>query len=118
MSKRHGSNTDTNNKDYSNTDYSESGGLSASDYDDLVNEFGKDEVDYQIRKIQFKHYKGCMNKETIQRWCQERKITVPPPRKKNSFTDFPQRQYSKQEMEDLENRLLGRGKRMSEEGES
>lgn len=117
VSKRHGSNTDTNNTNYSNTDYSESVGLSVSDYDELVNEFGKEEVDYQIRKIKSKHYKGCMNKETIQRWCQERKVAVPPPRKKNSFTDFPQRQYSKQEMEDLERMLLRRGLGLSEEGD-
>lgn len=117
VSKRHGSNTDTNNTNYSNTDYSESVGLSVSDYDELVYEFGKEEVDYQIRKIKSKHYKGCMNKETIQRWCQERKEVVPPPRKKNSFTDFPQRQYSKQEMEDLERMLLRRGLGLSEEGD-
>lgn len=111
------SNTDTNNTDFSNTENSESDGLATSDYDELVNKFGKEEVDYQIRKIKSKHYKGCMNKETIHRWCQERKIQVRPPRKKNSFTDFPQRQYSKQEMEDLERMLLRRGMGMSEEGD-
>lgn len=108
VSKRHGSNTDTNNIDYSNTDYSESDGLAVSDYDELVDEFGKEEVDYQIRKIKSKHYKGCLNKETIRRWCQERKVTVPPPKKKNKFTDFPQRHYSKEEMDELERMLLSR----------
>ena len=102
------SNTDTNNIDYSNTDYSESDGLAVSDYDELVDEFGKEEVDYQIRKIKSKHYKGCLNKETIRRWCQERKVTVPPPKKKNQFTDFPQRHYSKEEMDELERMLLSR----------
>ena len=108
VSKRHGSNTDTNNIDYSNTDYSESDGLAVSDYDELVDEFGKEEVDYQIRKIKSKHYKGCLNKETIRRWCQERKVTVPPPKKKNKFTDFPQRHYSKEEIDELERMLLSR----------
>ena len=117
VSKSNSSNTDTNNTNYNNTEYSESVGLSAADYDELVNEFGKEEVDYQIHRIKSKHYKGCMNKATVQRWCRERKVEVPPPRKKNSFTDFPQRRYSKQEMEDLERMLLRRGMGMSGEGE-
>ncbi len=116
--KRHGSNTDINNTNYSNTDYSESDGLTESVYEELVEEFGREEVDYQIRKIKSKHYKGCMNKETIRKWCQERKIAVPTPKKKNKFTDFPQRHYPKEEMDALERRLLMRSYGMSEEGDT
>ncbi len=108
VSKVHCSNTDTNNTDFSNIEISESQTLAQADYDELVHEFGRDEVDYQIRKIREKHYKGCMNKTTIAKWCTERKITVAPPRKKNKFTDFPQRNYTKQEMDDLEQMLLNR----------
>lgn len=108
VSKGHGSNTDINYTDYSNTDLSESETLADTDYEELVYEFGREEVDYQIRKIKEKHYRGCMNKATIAKWCRERKVVVAPPKKKNKFTDFPQRHYTKQEMDELERRLLAR----------
>lgn len=69
--------------------------LTDAEYDDLVSEFGKAEVDYQINRIKVKGYKGCNNIETIRKWCRERldrvsdKASFKP--KKNSFFDFQQR---------------------------
>lgn len=81
--------------------------LSPEDYNELVLLFGKDMVDYQINKIQTKHYKGCMNKTTISQWCTEysQKTLLPP---KNVFHNFDQRTYSSLEMQNLEQLLSHR----------
>ncbi len=69
--------------------------LTDSEYDDLVSEFGKDSVDYQINRIRDHGYKGCYNFDTIKAWCKERlnrPVTTPPAgKKKNSFFNFMQR---------------------------
>ncbi len=83
------------------------GTLSDSEYDELVSEFGKESVDYQINRIREKGYKGCHNFETIRKWCTERlnrafHPTDPKP-KKNSFFDFPQRDI---DFDTLERRLV------------
>ena len=64
-------------------------------------------VDYQINKIQTKHYKGCMNKATISQWCTEysQKTLLPP---KNVFHNFDQRTYASLEMQNLEKLLSHR----------
>jgi hypothetical protein len=85
--------------------------LTDQEYEKLVSEFGKANVDYQIQRIKDHGYKGCYNYETIRLWCRERKNrpamiqNVQP--KKNSFGDFPQR--TDIDFEALERRkLLGR----------
>lgn len=79
--------------------------LTDSQYDDLVSEYGKEIVDYQIQRINDRGYKGCLNYETIKTWCEERKnrpvSTLPSSSKKNSFTDFKQREYDFDELERL-----------------
>lgn len=79
--------------------------LTDSEYDDLVSEFGKDSVDYQIKRIRDHGYKGCHNFDTIKTWCKERlnrAVTTPPAQKKNSFFNFTQRDdYDWDELERL-----------------
>lgn len=79
--------------------------LTDSQYDDLVSEYGKEIVDYQIQRINDRGYKGCLNYETIKTWCEERKnrpvSTLPSSSKKNSFSDFKQREYDFDELERL-----------------
>ena len=82
--------------------------LTDAEYDDLVSEFGKASVDYQIQRIRDRGYKGCLNYETIRTWCRERlarPATMPgaPPRK-NAFCNFEQR--NDYDFEELEKQLL------------
>ena len=70
--------------------------LTDSEYDDLVKEFGKDMVDYQLNRINKNHYKGCDNYKTVKQWCQERwdrmtssSMTSQP--KKNDYHSFMHR---------------------------
>lgn len=87
--------------------------LPKQDYADLVSEFGKQLIDYQIDRINQGHYKGCLNYKTIKKWCMERqeKGIVPFPRinnKCNSFCNFLQREdYDIKELEEriVENRV-------------
>ena len=79
--------------------------LTDSEYDDLVSEFGKDNVDYHINRIKDRGYKGCYNFNTIKAWCKER-LNRPGtmqnnPAKKNSFCNFKQRDYDFDELERL-----------------
>ncbi len=81
--------------------------LTDAEYDDLVSEFGKANVDYQIQRITDRGYKGCLNYETLRSWCMER-LSRPvgfqnSPQKKNSFCNFQQNEY---DFEDLERQLL------------
>ena len=82
--------------------------LTDDEYEDLVSEFGKGSVDYQIQRIRDRGYRGCMNYETIKVWCKERQArpaTMPgaPPRK-NAFCNFEQR--NDYDFEELERQLL------------
>lgn len=81
----------------------ESDVLTDRDYKELVDQFGREIVDYQIRKIQEKHYKGCMNRTTIGQWCMEYQKKVRTP--KNKFNNFHQREY---DWDELEKDLLAR----------
>ena len=45
--------------------------LSKTDYDDLVRQFGKNNVDYQIQRILSKPYRGMLRKDIIAEWCLE-----------------------------------------------
>ena len=79
--------------------------LTDSEYDALVSEFGKENVDYQINRIKDRGYKGCYNFNTIKAWCKERlnrSVATPPAQpKKNSFFNFKQRDYDFDELERL-----------------
>lgn len=80
--------------------------LSDEEYDDLVSEFGRETVEYQIRRITERGYQGCLNFETIRKWCGERlrrpsgsQKTTP---RRNSFFNFEQRtDYDYDELEKL-----------------
>lgn len=85
--------------------HKESDTLCDRDYKELCAKFGKESVDYQIRKIQEKHYKGCMNRRTIEQWCMEYQTKVKPPQTACSYNSFPQRTY---DWEALERELLAR----------
>ncbi|MCR4618595.1 MAG: helix-turn-helix domain-containing protein [Lachnospiraceae bacterium] len=82
--------------------------LTDSGYEDLIDEFGIENVDYQIDRIKHNHYKGCLNYATIKAWCKERLdrqdlnySSKPNNRlKKNSFCNFQQRQYDFDELEE------------------
>ena len=81
------------------------GTLSDTEYNQLVSEFGKPNVDYQIERINARNYKGCMNYKTIRDWCTER-VNRPVntrrvPAKKNSFMNFEQRTYDPAVLEKL-----------------
>lgn len=80
--------------------------LPDSDYQKLVSEFGKSNVDYQIKRISEHHYKGCMNYATIKDWCEERlpQMSKPqcPAKTKGSFFNFQQHvDYNFGELEDM-----------------
>lgn len=94
-----------NNKVNNNKVINQESGLSDAEYNDLIQLYGKEEVDYQIRKINERHYRGCMNTATISKWCQEHKTINPVPvpiHGKNKF-GFEQHDY---DFEKLEKELL------------
>ncbi len=91
-------NTDiVNNKEVNNNKVCKTDTLSDSEYEDLISEFGKPAVDYQIQRIKDRNYKGCYNYPTIRTWCQERvgrSSSVPETAlKKTDFCSFHQRKY-------------------------
>ena len=91
-------NTDiVNNKGVNNNKVCKTDTLSDSEYEDLISEFGKPAVDYQIQRIKDRSYKGCYNYPTIRTWCQERvgrSSSVPgTASKKTDFCSFHQRKY-------------------------
>lgn len=45
--------------------------LTKDDYDELVREFGTELVEYQIKRIIGKPYRGMLRKEIIAKWCRE-----------------------------------------------
>jgi len=81
--------------------------LDDSEYQSLVNEFGKELVDYTISRIREYHYKGCMNYSRIHEWCSEY-ISRKPVNKPGSdcannkkIHSFNERSYSKEFFESL-----------------
>lgn len=71
--------------------------LSEDDYQSLVNDFGKELVDYTISRIRENHYKGCMNYSTVYKWCSEYKARNPvkkPGNGKSKVHDYNERSYS------------------------
>lgn len=84
------------------------GTLEASDYEKLCSLHEKALVDYQIERIKAHHYIGYMNFDRIEQMCKEYEArkTVSPPKKKNSFHNFHERDYPPGYWEELERKLL------------
>lgn len=80
------------------------GTLEPSDYEKLCSLHEKALVDYQIERIKAHHYIGYMNFDRIDHMCKEYETrkSVSPPKKKNSFHNFHEREY----WEELERKLL------------
>lgn len=75
--------------------------LALEEMDKLVDEFGKDIVDDYIKRT--KAYK-CCTYATIRQWILEDKDRKP--RSKNQFNNFMQREMTKEQMDELEHKLL------------
>ena len=84
------------------------GTLEPSDYEKLCSLHEKALVDYQIERIKAHHYIGYMNFDRINQMCKEYEArkTVSPPKKKNSFHNFHERDYPPGYWEELERKLL------------
>ena len=84
------------------------GTLEPSDYEKLCSLHEKALVDYQIERIKAHHYIGYMNFDRIDQMCKEYEArkTVSPPKKKNSFHNFHERDYPPGYWEELERKLL------------
>lgn len=84
------------------------GTLEAYDYEKLCSLHEKALVDYQIERIKAHHYIGYMNFDRIDQMCKEYEArkTVSPPKKKNSFHNFHERDYPPGYWEELERKLL------------
>lgn len=86
--------------------------LSQEQYNNLIKKYPIDLVNRTVEKAQ--KYKGCYTLETIEKWIKE-KIEQPKPvntvyskKTTNKFNDFHQREYSRDEMNELEKRLLSK----------
>lgn len=77
--------------------------LSQQEYDSLVNEYGKTLVDEKIDNA--KNYKNCMKYEKLREWCEldknKKKAAVKKGPDNNRFNNFHQREYTKEEMDEL-----------------
>jgi len=84
------------------------GTLEPSDYERLCSVHDKSIVDYQIERIKANHYIGYMNFDRIDQMCKEYEMrrSVSPPKKKNSFHNFQEREYPPGYFEELERKLL------------
>ena len=78
--------------------------LTPEEKEELIRMYGTEIVeDYTERTTQY----NCCNLSTIRRWIEEDKEKENNRRnRKNSFTNYSQRKYTKEEMEDLEAKLL------------
>lgn len=84
------------------------GTLEASDYKKLCSLHETALVDYQIERIKAHHYIGYMNFDRIDQMCKEYETrkSISPPKKKNSFHNFHEREYPPEYWEKLERKLL------------
>ena len=89
------------NNNKSNNDKESEESLPDEDYEKLVSEYGITLVDYQIKRIKDRHYRGCLNYETIHSWCEELKARkpIPFPGSSASTAMTNQRQYDYDELE-------------------
>ena len=75
-------------------------------YNDFVEDYGKEIVDQVIKRILDHPYYGCLNPDTIARWCEEQK-NRPKQKATNKFNNFDQRNYSKEQLSALERMAIG-----------
>lgn len=80
--------------------------LSQQQYDLLINKYGKDIVDAKIANAA--GYKNCMRYEVLEKWCAEEveKRKHLKPKSTNRFNNFNQRNYTKEEFDELERRVF------------
>lgn len=74
--------------------------ITHTEYDDLIRQHPKKNVDEVIHRIINHPYWNCLNREVILKWCEEAEKRISKS-KKNSFNDFPQREYDFDELEKL-----------------
>lgn len=80
--------------------------LTPEEKDELIKEYGIDVSEYYIERTAQYH---CCNYTTIKKWIEEDQEKENIKRnRKNNFTNFNQRKYTKDQMEDLERELLKR----------
>lgn len=72
--------------------------ITHTEYNDLIYLHPKEIVDDVIHRIIEHPYWNCLNKEIIIKWCTEAKKRMYQT-KKNSFNNFPQREYDYDELE-------------------
>jgi len=71
------------------------------DYDLLVNEFGKTNVDNQIERITNRNYMGCLNVSKIRQWCKEARARPVVKTTTSNYFNFEQRTTDWDEVERL-----------------
>lgn len=80
--------------------------LSPEEKDKLMNEFDKDIVELYVQRAM--GYDHCYNYDTIRRWIlQDEKKQYRQRRSKNQFFQFMERETTKEELDELEQKLLG-----------
>lgn len=80
--------------------------LSPEEKDKLVKEFGKDIVEFYVQRAM--EYDYCYNYDTIRRWIlQDEKKQYRQRKSKNQFFQFMERETTKEELDELEQKLLG-----------
>lgn len=87
--------------------------LTQEQYDDLIKKYPTELVNRVVEKA--KKYKGCDNLSTIEKWIKEKieepqqiKIVNTTKTNNNRFNNFHQRDYSQDELDKLEKRLLSK----------
>jgi hypothetical protein len=83
--------------------------LTHTQHNELLNRFSKDILDEVINRIVSHPYHGCLNPETIAKWCEESKNRPKAKPKKNGFINYDQRDYSSEKMAQLEKMLINKG---------
>ena len=80
--------------------------ITHTQYKELNSRFSKDVLDDVINRIINHPYHGCLNVETISKWCNEQK-SRPKQKTTNKFNNFDQRDYSREQMIALERMAIG-----------
>lgn len=101
--------TKNNNTKHNHTrvkECSKTDSLTDPEYEDLVKEFGRAEVDYQLKRISENHYQGCRNYKTVRQWCEERRsrTQIKAPGRRNAFSEFEQN--TDIDYEELEKKII------------
>lgn len=81
--------------------------LKKTDYDNLCEKYGRRKVDEYIEKASNPKYKNCLNARTIEKWIiEDMQVNQSAKRQRKGFNNFSQRNYSSDEMNDIERKLL------------